>query len=229
MMPGMHPLTILLVLIVLILALEVVEIMIVRWRSEKKEIELAFPFRDGKYVITDGGNSKTSRLMNYHYYSPIHRKNHTNNSMMFAANIVKLERGRGGNGFLPKRLEGYHIWREEIHSPMSGKIIKVIDDIPDNEPFCGKYPYNAGNTVVIQKENKFLLLGHMRRGSMRVREGEMVEANHIIGEVGSSGMSERPHLHMQLMTSDSGNYWSGMGVSIQYRGINLYKNRIVEM
>jgi murein DD-endopeptidase MepM/ murein hydrolase activator NlpD len=163
--------------------------------------------------------------MNYHYYSPMHRKKGTNLSMLHATDIVKLENQRGAKGFLPPHNEDYHTWDQELYCPMAGTVVKVVNDIPDNTPFCGTYPYNAGNIVVIQKDVYYLLLGHLKEGSITVTEGQAVTENQIIARAGSSGFSERPHLHMQLMNSPTSNYWSGMGISIQYNGKNLFKNR----
>ena len=44
--------------------------------------------------------------------------------------------------------------------------MKVVDGIPDNEPWSGNYPYNTGNTVVIQKDDYYLLLGHLKKDSI---------------------------------------------------------------
>ncbi len=55
----------------------------------------------------------------------------------------------------------------------------------------------------------------------------MVLAGDLIAFAGNSGWTERPHLHMQLIRSDSPNFWFGMGVYIRYRNRNLYKNRIL--
>jgi hypothetical protein len=49
----------------------------------------------------------------------------------------------------------------------------------------------------------------------------------FIAEAGNSGYSERPHIHIQLINSSTDNYWSGTGISIQYRRKNLYKNRLI--
>jgi murein DD-endopeptidase MepM/ murein hydrolase activator NlpD len=100
-----------------------------------------------------------------------------------------------------------------------------VNDIPDNEPWSGNYPYNTGNTVVIQKDNYFLLLGHLKKDSIRVKEGDDVRCGEPIASAGNSGYSERPHLHMQLIKSESPNYWGGTGISIRYKNRNLYKNR----
>ena len=109
------------------------KIIIVIFKKEKKSLEIAFPLRDGRYLITDGGNSKISRLMNYHFYSPIHRKNKTNKSMQFAVDIVKL--GSNRKKFLPKQNEAYPVFSEKVYCPIKGQIIKVENNIDDNVPF----------------------------------------------------------------------------------------------
>jgi hypothetical protein len=210
--------------IYLIIALVKITITIVK--KEKDSLEILFPLRNGRYLITDGGNSKISRLMNYHFNSRVHRKNRTNNSMLFATDVVKI--GKNYKRFLPKHNEDYPIFGEKVYCPMDGKIIKVENNIDDNKPFIGTYPYNTGNTVVIKNAKYFFLLGHLKKGSITVSNGDTVESGDLIGQIGNSGYSERPHLHMQLIESDSENFWLGKGICIRFKGKNLFKNRIIE-
>lgn len=195
--------------------------------SDPENFEIAFPLKKGKFLITDGGNSKISRLMNYHFHSAVHKKKKTNRSMLYATDIVKLSNGQ--SMFFLNRNEDYPIFNEELFAPMEGTILKVINDIPDNQPFSGNYPYNTGNTVVIKNGNYFFLLGHLKKGSIAVKEGDLVQKNDLIGNVGNSGFSERPHLHVQLMKNDTDEYWKGVGVCIRYKGENLYKNKVVNV
>lgn len=124
---------------------------------------------------------------------------------------------------MPSNNEDYFTWCEKIYSPIAGQVVKVMNDISDNRPFYGKYPYNTSNTVVIQNKNYYLLMGHFKEGSIQGSEEDTVKKSQIIAEAGNSGMSERPHLHMQLISSDSGNYWSGRRVSMQEKGRDLSK------
>ena len=197
------------------------------YEKETGAIEIQFPFRQGDYRVTDGGNSRLSRLMNYHYHSVIHRRKNTHRSMLYATDVVKIHRRSWI--FLPRRNEDYPVFGDSLYSPVSGSVVKVVNEIADNIPFSGDYPYNTGNTVILKQDDRYLLLGHLRMGSIRVREGDMVEAGEYLGEAGNSGMSERPHLHMQMMRSESGDYWKGEGVCIRYSGKNLYKNRLIRV
>jgi hypothetical protein len=208
------------------LILIVGKIIVVIFGDEKEKVEIQFPFRRGAYLVTDGGNSRISRLMNYHYHSRVHRKKHTNQSMLFATDVVKLY--GGSKTFLPIKNDDYPIFGEKLYSPLDGTVIKVINNIEDNTPFSGNYPYNTGNTVIVQKDEYYFLLGHLKQGSIKVSEGEYVNAGDQVGEAGNSGMSERPHLHMQLMKSETDEYWKGRGICICYEARNLYKNRIIK-
>lgn len=214
-----------LLIIQVYLIYQVVKIIITIFKKEKVVVEIEFPFRNGKFLITDGGNSRISRLMNYHFYSQIHKKNKTNNSMLFATDIVRI--GRSGNNFLPRRNEDYVIFGQKVFSPVRGKVIKVENDINDNIPYSGSYPYNTGNTVIIRNQNRYLILDHLKMGSIIVKAGDSIQPGETVAEAGNSGYAERPHLHMQLIESSTDEYWKGRGVSIHFRQKNLYKNRLI--
>jgi hypothetical protein len=203
------------------------KIVIVIFKPDKRALDIVFPFRHGEYLITDGGNSRISRLMNYHFYSSVHKKKKTNLSMLFATDIVKIK--NSGINYLPPDNVDYPIFGEKVYSPVSGIVVKVENGIRDNVPYCGNYPYNTGNTIVIRQGNYYLLLGHLKMDSIRVKTGDVINADDLIAEAGNSGYSERPHIHIQLINSLTDNYWTGTGISIQYIGKNLYKNRLIKI
>jgi hypothetical protein len=203
------------------------KIFTVIFKNDNAYLEIEFPFEQGLYLVTDGGNSKLSRMMNYHFHSPVHKKKDTNKSMLYATDVVKLRHKM--SSFIPSTNEEYPIFNESVTSPMEGTVVKVVNDIDDNLPFSGNYPYNTGNTVVIKKDNYYFLLGHLKQASIVVEPGDFVKRKDLLGHAGNSGMSERPHLHMQLMHCDHENYWKGMGICIKYKNKNLYKNRLVKV
>jgi hypothetical protein len=194
-------------------------------KRNKDSLEISFPLKEGKILVTDGGNSRVSRLMNYHYYSKVHKRKGTNLSMIFATDIVRLDPPL--KSFLPANNPDYPVFENLVYSPISGSVFKVINDIQDNIPYSGNYPYNTGNTIVIINADLYFLIGHLKIGSIIKKEGEQVGTGEMIAKVGNSGYTERPHIHMQLIRSKSDNYWFGRGVNITYRQINLYKNRII--
>lgn len=204
-----------------------VRILLTIFNPDEENVEISFPFRQGDYLITDGGNSKISRMMNYHFHSRIHKQKKTNSSMLYATDIVKIT--KGNREFMPSSNENYPVFGDTIYCPLEGTIVKVINDINDNLPYSGNYPYNTGNSVVIRNGQYYFLLGHLKKGTISVKVGDKLNRNDRLGEAGNSGMSERPHLHMQLMKSNDDNYWRGMGINIKYQGKNLFKNRLIRI
>ena len=61
----------------------------------------------------------------------------------------------------------------------------------------------AGNHVVIalSPQGPFVLLAHLRQGSVCVQPGDRVEPGQTIGSCGNSGNSTQPHVHVQVMQS----------------------------
>jgi murein DD-endopeptidase MepM/ murein hydrolase activator NlpD len=57
----------------------------------------------------------------------------------------------------------------------------------------------CGNGVVLGHGNGWTSqYCHMRKGSVRVRKGERVQAGQVLGFVGNSGLAEFPHVHLQI-------------------------------
>lgn len=207
------------------LLIQLVRVVVVMLKKDKGMLDIQFSLKGGTFLVTDGGNSGISRLMNYHYWSAVHRNNYTNKSMLYATDIVKIVPPYPS--FLPPENTDYPIFDEPVYSPIDGTVVKVENSIVDNRPYSGNYPYNTGNTVVIRKDDLYFLLGHLKEGSVTAKVGDDVSAGQQIARAGNSGMSERPHVHIQLVKSDTDNFWLGTGVGIRYGGRNLYKNRVI--
>jgi hypothetical protein len=90
-------------------------------------------------------------------------------------------------------------WGTPVFSPTSGIVEIASDSAPDNRMGVSNYADNWGNYVVIRQDTGgWLLLGHFRHGSLAVRPGSRVVEGDYIGEIGNSGRSPFPHLHMQM-------------------------------
>ena len=192
-----------------------------------KPVKLDFPFKDGIYTINWGGNGGASPMMNYHYTSSVHSGADISRSMRYAVDIIKLNRfGMISLEILPQVLEKYEIFHTEILAPARGVVREVVDGLPNEKPFSGHYPYNVGNHVVIDNGEVNILLGHMQAGSISVKVGDHVETGQVIGKVGNSGWTDRPHTHIQAMTHSDKSIWSGQGVPIIFDGKNPVKARL---
>ncbi|WP_394247951.1 M23 family metallopeptidase [Arthrobacter pityocampae] len=75
----------------------------------------------------------------------------------------------------------------------------------------------AGNHVVIDLGDggPFVLVAHLRRGSLCVEAGSRVRAGQRIGECGNSGNSTQPHVHVQV--TDSTDWATARGLPIAFR------------
>jgi hypothetical protein len=83
----------------------------------------------------------------------------------------------------------------------------IVRAVRDEMPDTGKAAYAAageneralGNAVVIDHGDGWTTFyGHLRRGSVSVRQGERVTAGQPLGLVGLSGDTEFPHLHFEV-------------------------------
>ena len=54
----------------------------------------------------------------------------------------------------------------------------------------------AGNYVAVDCGDFMVILAHLRQGKMAVVEGERLGVGDFLGEVGNSGNSSEPHLHI---------------------------------
>ncbi len=100
------------------------------------------------------------------------------------------------------RLEDYYCFQKPILSPIRGRVVAIVNDIPDNPPGVLNEIQNFGNYVMLYDERGFyVLLAHLKKGSIRVSEGEWVEKGQLIGLCGNSGYSPQPHLHVQIQFS----------------------------
>jgi hypothetical protein len=78
-----------------------------------------------------------------------------------------------------------------------GPVIYVHDGEFDRHVF--EDPLAIPNGVVVDHtDGTFGSYAHLRRGSIRVREGEWIAAGDTLGLIGSSGASGAPHLHFEL-------------------------------
>lgn len=119
------------------------------------------------------------------------------------------------NLFIGTAVEDWYGWSESVYSPVNGEVIKASDGWPDKKTVHifksiikmifqrpkleeDVRPF-AGNYVIIKSEEYYLLIAHMRCGSVAVGRGQKISSGQVIGKVGNSGYSLAPHIHLQVM------------------------------
>ncbi|WP_408951644.1 M23 family metallopeptidase [Lysobacter sp. Hz 25] len=116
----------------------------------------------------------------------------------FAADlaIVRGSATHAGDGL---RNEDYYCFGKPILAPAAGEVVEVVDYVADNPPGKLNARDLTGNRVIIDHGNgEFSMLAHLRKGSLRVKRGDRVDAGDRLGECGNSGHSSEAHLHYQL-------------------------------
>ena len=98
------------------------------------------------------------------------------------------------------RNDQYHAWERPVLAPADAVVIAAVDGLRDNRPLVQTDTRRpAGNHVVLDLGgSRYAFLAHLRRGSVRVREGDRVGAGDVLGRVGNSGNSSEPHLHVHV-------------------------------
>jgi len=165
--------------------------------GKARTIDLAFPLKTGRYFVLQGGKGLPTNLFHFSLRGAI-----------YAMDIVKLKPdGRRANAIFSKELEDYEIFGDTLYSPCDGRIIKAIGDDPDNiPPNMARGPHNT-NQVLIETDNSYVFLAHLKQGSVVVKEGDMVKQGDPLGCVGNSGFSSEPHLHIQAHVKTPGVPW----------------------
>ncbi len=100
------------------------------------------------------------------------------------------------NGFV---IENYFCYNKPVIAPADGYIVKIVDNIQDNEIGEVNIEHNWGNSIIIKHtELLYSNLSHLKKDSFKVKEGDYVLKGDILAYVGNSGRSPQPHLHFQI-------------------------------
>lgn len=174
---------------------------------------LTFPLRDGHWYIAQGGGAR----LNHHTPFPEQRG---------ALDVIQIGPGgarargagmRGGN-------ESYLVYGRTLHAPCDGTVVSAASHIDDQEPGSIRYQPPYGNHVFIDTGTEIVKLAHLRRGTVTVKTGDPVRAGQMLGEVGNSGNSTEPHLHIHAERD-------GLGLDLEFKGITgpLFRGRTIRM
>jgi hypothetical protein len=104
----------------------------------------------------------------------------------------------------------YYDYGAEILAVADGRVSDVKDDLPENNGSSERSSRSitidnvVGNYVILDLgQGRFALYAHLQPGSLKVKVGDRVSAGEVLARLGNSGNSDAPHLHFQLMDSNS--------------------------
>lgn len=172
--------------------------------------ELSFPLRGGAFVIAQGGGNP---LLNHHSSHPAQRH---------AADITAVgPLGFRAFGILPDEPSRYRVHGADVVSPCAGEVRQVVDGLPDLSPPMRDPENPAGNHILIACGEIEVTLAHLTPGSPAVSPSDAVAEGQHIAEVGNSGNSTEPHLHIHAVDPAT-----GTGVPLAFDGRRPIRNRI---
>jgi hypothetical protein len=122
----------------------------------------------------------------------------------YGVDIVRVNgAGRTSTGLRPTDPARYEIFGDPVLAPCAGRVIAARADRPDMPVPEADRSYLLGNHVVIACGGAHVVLAHFRRNGLSVTAGQDVRVGQLLGEVGNSGNSDEPHLHIHAQRPGS--------------------------
>ena len=170
-------------------------------RLEPVSSPLSSPFRSGTWYVVQGG---PSLLLNHHVPAAPQRR---------ALDLVLLRpSGARAAGLFPAALHSYAGYGQDVLAPCDGTVRRIVDTVPDEAPRHARLAPPYGNQVRIDTGRETVVLAHLRPGSVRVHVGQRVRRGDVLGEVGNSGNTSEPHLHLHAERD-------GVGLAMRFVGV----------
>ena len=159
-------------------------------------VDIANPFGPGNFLVGHGGSNP---LVNGHMRTlddSVERFRPWR-GQSYAVDFFGLGPfGLRARGWRPADPAAYAIFGAGLHAPCDGTVVAAEGDWPDFEVPQEDPVNRLGNHVILHCGEAWIVLAHMRQGSVTVAPGEGVMTGTLLGEVGNSGASTEPHLHI---------------------------------
>lgn len=188
-------------------------------------VELAIPLVPGRYLVANGGANfaVSSHAETLDLSVPRHR---LWRGQSYGVDIVALNMaGRSANGLMPTDPKRYIIYGRLVLAPCAGLVIAAFGESPDSPiPLTTDEP-SVGNHILLRCGAADVLLAHFKPASLRVRAGQQIAVGQPIAEVGNSGSSSEPHLHIHAQTpGTTAAPFSGQPLPIRLNGQSPVRN-----
>ena len=142
---------------------------------------LRFPFAAGDEWLATGTHHKVAR------------------SQRFALDLRIM---RDGATYKGSRADAaaYFAYGKTVLSPAAGTIVEASDGEPD-APIAEPAVTDGNHVLLKVSDAEYVYLCHFKPGSVLVKEGDRVKAGQPLAQVGTSGHSTEPHLHIEAFDS----------------------------
>ena len=182
-------------------------------------VELAWPLREGRFVVVQGGNSL---LLNHHFEVPAQR---------YALDVTRVEAGSRARGLSPAPLTDYRIYGTPVYAPCGGEVVLASRDARDQAIGSTDTRRPAGNFVALRCARAVVTLAHLR-GPVLVKQGDVVRVGQALGAVGNSGNTTEPHLHIHAVDPAERTLeqilFRGRGVPMTFDGRFYQRNDVID-
>ncbi|MCO8146018.1 M23 family metallopeptidase [Rhodovulum tesquicola] len=193
-------------------------------------IDLGWPLAPGIYLVANGGASPS---INAHaaLIDPSHPLHAGFGGSGYGVDLVAVNRwGFRTRGIQPSEPAAYAIFGTPVLAPCAGEVVVAEGDRPDMPVPMVDDGYPAGSHILLRCASIDILLGHFRQGSVRVSTGDSIALGQQIAEVGNSGETGEPHLHIHAqLPGTTERPFSGTPVPIRLEGRFLVRNDIVDI
>lgn len=98
--------------------------------------------------------------------------------------------------------------------PISGRLVRTV--VP-GEVIISEYNSTMGNWVGVYNHEHDLLVTYWHMSNRKVKVGDWVQVYQPVGNVGSTGNSTAPHMHVQVNRGPSFNYSGHINPSIAFK------------
>jgi hypothetical protein len=159
-------------------------------------VNIAPPFGAGDYLVAHGGSGS---LVNIHLHTldeSVERFRPWRGQSR-AIDIVRITPfGRHVDGWQPADPTRYVTFGTPVLAPCNGDVARIVDGVQDMQVPDMDRENLAGNYVAVDCGDFFVVLAHLRQGSIQVSAGDSLDIGDTLGEMGNSGNSSEPHLHV---------------------------------
>lgn len=159
-------------------------------------VDIANPFGPGHFLAGHGGSTA---LVNGHMRTLDHNVERFRpwRGQSYAVDFFGIGPwGLRARGWRPTDPAAYAIFGARLHAPCDGTVVAAEGGMPDFDVPLEDPVNRLGNHVILRCGEAEIVLAHMRQGNVTVAPGERVETGELLGEVGNSGASTEPHLHI---------------------------------
>lgn len=159
-------------------------------------VDIPNPLGPGRYLVAHGGFRALTNghLMTLDTSVP---RFADWRGQSYAVDLMGIDAlGFRTRGWRPNDPRRYAIFGVPVHAPCGGIVLAMENGSPDMTVPEMDREHMLGNHVLLQCGDVVLVLAHFREGSVEVAAGERVERGALLGQVGNSGNTSEPHLHV---------------------------------